>query len=44
MQALQAANGDPNLAFEFLTMGLPQMMPGMGGQGGGGDPLAAIAA
>ena len=34
IQALTVANGDPNLAFEFLTVGLPQMMPGMGGVGG----------
>ena len=31
IQALQAAGGDPNLAFEILTTGVAQMMAGAGG-------------
>ena len=34
IQALTAAGGEANLAYEFLTVGIPQMMPGMGGGGG----------
>lgn len=41
VQALMAAFGDPNVAFEYLTIGIPQMLSGMGGLGGG-DLLAGL--
>ena len=29
IQAIKAANGDPNLAFEFLQSGIPVQQPGV---------------
>lgn len=39
-QALQAAFGDPDRAFQYLMDGIPQMPPG--GGAGAGNPMAGM--